>query len=98
MLTSVAKLEPMARSCAHFLIWFAVAQLRPPCVRGRRREQRRAAQAVGAPVLAFCDADPPEERIRVARLARLAGRYDAQDLHRMVVGEVAHDDNVKCGN
>ena len=74
------------------------AEPRPPCVRERRREQRLAAQVMGAPVLAFCDADPPEERIRVARIARLAGLYDAQDLHRMVVGEVAHDDNVECGN
>ena len=26
LLTNVAKLEPMARSCAYFLIWFAVAR------------------------------------------------------------------------
>ena len=45
------------------------AELRPPCVRQSRREQKRAAQAMNA-VQAYGRQDSEEEQHRVARIAR----------------------------
>ena len=68
------------------------AELRPPCVRERRREQQRAAQATRAIMQAYGREDSDEEQARVARIAQFAHRYsegleeieDDNDEHEVV--------------